>query len=219
MGKIAFDPLQEKIVSAFKKDSFLTKTFYFTGGTALSIFYFGHRFSEDLDFFTEKPFPRDKVISFVRQTSETVGFTFTLRQPEGIDILIFSLDFGHGKTLKIDFNHYPHARIEKGPREDGLDVDSLLDIGANKLLTINQRTDVKDFVDLYFLFKKFTLWDLLYAVEAKFGMELEQVMVAADFLKVEKFDVLPKMLVPLTLNQLKNFFREKSIEIGKRVTE
>lgn len=33
----------------------LRETFFLTGGTALSAFFLAHRYSEDLDFFTEEP--------------------------------------------------------------------------------------------------------------------------------------------------------------------
>ena len=43
-----------------------------------------------------------------------------------------------------------HKRLEEGTKIKGFTVDSLRDIATNKLLTINQRTQVKDFVDLFF---------------------------------------------------------------------
>ena len=42
---------------------------------------------------------------------------------------------------------------------DNLEIDSLLDIAVNKILTLSSRAEVKDFVDLYFLLQKFSLWD------------------------------------------------------------
>lgn len=98
-------------------------------------------------------------------------------------------------------------------------IDSLKDIGVNKLATIHQRTEVKDFVDLYYLLQKFTFWDLLYGIENKFRLELDLVFAAAGFLRVEKFDFLPKMIKPLTLEELKKFFRLQAREIGGRITE
>lgn len=65
----------------------------------------------------------------------------------------------------------------------------------------------------------FTIWDLLYAVKAKHNMETDIILVGADFLKVENFDFLPKMLKPLTLEELKSFFRQKAKEIARRSVE
>lgn len=216
---MTFTPIQKKIVDAFKKDHNLAEQFYFTGGTALSVFYLHHRESEDLDFFIEENLPKEQVLAFMSDVSKQFDLQTTIRQPKRADILIFSLISPKGEKLKVDFNHYHYKRIKPGQMIDGLEVDSLQDIATNKLLTINQRNDVKDFVDLYFLLKEFTIWDLLYGVEAKFGMELDRLMIATDFLKVEEFDFLPKMLVPLDIKILQDFFKERAIEIGKQVTE
>lgn len=42
-----FTPVQKKVFTSFAKSD-LSKQFYFTGGTALKVFYFNHRDSEDL---------------------------------------------------------------------------------------------------------------------------------------------------------------------------
>lgn len=100
-------------------------------------------------------------------------------------------------------------------------VDSLLDIATIKNTTVNQRTDVKDFTDLYFLLiEHFTIWDLLYSTEVKFkNLDIDMTLLAEDLLKIEDFDTLPKMIKPLTLNQLRKFFRRKAMEIGKKSVE
>ncbi|MBI4130236.1 nucleotidyl transferase AbiEii/AbiGii toxin family protein [Candidatus Roizmanbacteria bacterium] len=219
MGKVTFDPLQQIIVTEFLQSEYLRERFYFTGGTALSIFYFHHRLSEDLDFFSESAFSEETVQQFMSFCAQKYNFKVTVRKPQGVNMLVYQLDFGSKGWLKVDFNHFPYKRIEEGKPTNDLTIDSLRDIGANKLTTIVQRTQVKDFVDLYFLLKEFTIWDLLYGVEVKFKMEYERLMIADDFLKVDEFDTLPKMLVPLTLKELKSFFRKRALEIGRRITQ
>lgn len=83
------------------------------------------------------------------------------------------------------------------------------------LITILQRTEIKDFVDLYFLLKKYTIWDLLHWAQQKFNMEIDLVWLASGFLKAEKFDYLPKMLVPLELADLQVFFKDLAKKLGK----
>jgi len=217
MGKIGFTALQRKLFN-FVAKSTLAPQFYFTGGTALSVFYLQHRKSDDLDFFSEQDFDNEPILELVKRFSSSINLEYRFTQIEGTRIFEF---VGKGKLLlKVDFNYYPYRRVEEGTKWEGVAIDSLRDIAGNKLLTINQRTDVKDFVDLYFLLKDhFTIWDLLYVIEAKFRMKLDLMMLASDFLKVEEFDFLPKMLVPLTNKELNDFFREQAIMIGKRVTE
>ena len=88
----------------------------------------------------------------------------------------------------------------------------------NKLLLVNQRTDIKDFVDLYFLKDEFTVWDLTAGVKEKFGFELDPVLIAADFMKAEEFDFLPKMLLSLKISDLQSFFKQRAREISGEFT-
>lgn len=217
MGKITFTPLQRSLFETITQHSFLPKSFYFTGGTALSAVYLHHRESEDLDFFSETDFENEPILEIVKNIAFSLKITyrFTIRHHSRIIELVQKDKL----LIKIDFVYHPYKRLKKGPAIKGFPVDSLLDIAANKLLTVNQRNEVKDFVDLYFLLKKFTVWDLLYAIKAKYNMEIDIILVASDFLKIEDFDFLPKMIMPLTLKDLKLFFREKAKELGKKSIE
>lgn len=220
MGKISvLTKEQEFILDLVAKSKVLTESFYFTGGTALSHFYLQHRYSEDLDFFSEKKFDNEVIFSLLSDWSKKYQFRFSSRFVEVV--YRFEITFKNKVNVKVDFAYQPYKRVEKGLNYHGFEVSSLRDIATNKLLTINQRTDVKDFVDLYFLLKeKYTVWDLLYSAEVKFEtMEFDILLLAEDFLKVEDFTVLPRMIKPLTLLKLKHFFRQKAIELGKRVVE
>jgi predicted nucleotidyltransferase component of viral defense system len=53
MGKTILTPNQKILLAEISRYQPITKRFYLTGGTALSEFYFQHRLSEDLDFFSE----------------------------------------------------------------------------------------------------------------------------------------------------------------------
>lgn len=81
------------------------KNYYLTGGTALS-FYFGHRFSEDLDFFTQaykKDVP-EKIMNFI---AKETGFAFKLDaeqdDPKLIPMKVYFLELRRKCILKIDF--------------------------------------------------------------------------------------------------------------------
>lgn len=217
MGKIQILTKGQRVILAeVKKEPFFER-FYFTGGTALSAFYLHHRYSEDLDFFTEKEIDTQDVFDLVDSWSKKHSFTFTSEFHQVV--YIFMLTFKSKEILKVDFGRYPHKRIGQNNIIDGLKIDSLADIAVNKLLTVTQRSTVKDFVDLYFLLEKFTLWDLIQGVRIKFRMELESYILASHFLKVEDFDYLPRMIKPLTIEELKSFFREKAKELGKKSIE
>lgn len=193
------------------------RQFYFTGGTALSYLYLEHRYSEDLDFFSEKSFDREELSDIIVLWSKKFNFTFELNSHKHMDI--YNLTFLNGQTLKLDFVHEPHIRLEKGKVWHTLAVDSLIDIATNKLLTTNQRTTVKDFVDLYFLLQTHSLYDLMEGVKVKFGIKLDTILVASDFLKVDFFTFLPRMIKPLTLIDLQTFFHAQAVELSKQAIE
>lgn len=211
---------QKIILDEVKKSDFIKRNFYLTGGTLLSFYYLQHRFSDDLDFFSEQKVDTFSVFNLLQELSQKHHFTLSVRFNE--PLYVVNLKFKNGQTLKVDFAHYPYKRVGQSLNIEGLAIDSLLDIAVNKLLTANQRNDVKDFVDLYFLLnelKKYTVWDLMEGVKVKFRFEMEPIPLAYDFLKAEKFTFLPRMIKSLEINELQRFFRELALEVGGKAIE
>lgn len=217
MGKVQITTREQKIIlDELRQSDYFRSRFYFTGGTALSLFYLQHRYSDDLDLFSSEKYNNQVIFTLMKEWGRKHKFTFQSRFAEVV--YIFNLVFPNRKTLKVDFGYYPYKQMDKRKEVERFQIDSLLDIATNKLLSVNQRDDVKDFVDLYFLKDKFTFWDLMPRVKMKFNMEVDPLLLAADLLKVEDFDYLPKMIKPLKLIDLKQFFRQRAKEIGGRVT-
>jgi len=154
---------QRRITEAVAKKF---KSYYLTGGTALS-FYFNHRFSEDLDFFTQEYRKNDPegIMNFI---SKETGFEFKLEaeqeDPKLIPMKVYFLELKKGCVLKIDFVQDFHENIKK--IRNGL--HSVEDIYYRKIsaaigLTKKQdttgriihagRQSVKDLFDLYYLSK------------------------------------------------------------------
>lgn len=207
---------QRKILNGFKNDSSLS-IFYFTGGTALSEYYLQHRESVDLDFFTKEDFDPQVVLASINSWSKKFDFVIS---SEFVDPTYrYILKFKDGEELKIDFAKYPYPNLNDFQIFDGVKVDSFYDIAVNKFLTVNQRTEVKDFVDLYYIFEKFNFWELKDGVLAKFNIEIEPYLMAADFMKVENFEDLPKMRKKLDLKTLKEFFVEKAGKLSGEVAK
>lgn len=217
MGKISIlTKSQREILNQIVRNNYILENFYLTGGTALSEVYLKHRLSEDLDFFTDRKYDTLIIANLIKQISNGLGCTF---QSELLEFLYrFNLTLPNSQVLKLDFSYYPYKRVEKGKVfYKGLIIDSLLDIAINKLSTIQQRYNVKDFVDLYFLLDKLSLWDLIEGVRVKFRMEIEPWILASDLIySVEKFDSLPRMIKPLTLKELKIFYRNLAKELGRK---
>lgn len=104
MGKITFTSLQQSIFESITKHPLLPKTFYFTGGTALSAVYLHHRESEDLDFFSEKDFNDEQISDIV----EDVAFSIkaTSRFTKKYRSRIFELVKNNKVVIKIDFVYH-----------------------------------------------------------------------------------------------------------------
>lgn len=214
--KITLTPKQQIIFDEFKKSRFLKQNFYFTGGTALSAVYLHHRLSEDLDFFSQEKFDTLAIENLMTEWAQKYKFKITSKEEEVVRI--FLLDFKDKEKLKVDFGYYPYKRLKPGQVIDSVEIDSLFDIAVNKLQTIHQRNNVKDFVDLYFLLQTFTVWDLIEGVRVKFRMEVDPYTIAAAYLKAEKFETLPEMLIPLNLTDLTNFYTGLAEKLGKKIT-
>ncbi len=207
MGKTLthyFTTIQKRFLDEVRREPYLIDKFYLTGGTALSACYLNHRQSEDIDLFTDKPFDVTSVTSAITKIVSRLKIKSTLATIH--ERLRYDLAFPNKQLLKIDFVFYDFKHIEPVNMLDGLAVDSIGDIAVNKLLSISQRTASKDFVDLYFLLKKYTMWDLRQAVEHKFKLDIDPLYLSALFTKAEELTDMPTMKKKLTLEQLKTFF-------------
>lgn len=161
-NKISYIKAEQKKITGFVTKNF--KKYYLTGGTALS-FYFNHRFSEDLDFFSQnyKKEDADQIMNFISKLS---GFKFKLEaeqdNPKLIPMRVYSLGLKRGYVLKIDFVQDFQKNIKR--IKNGM--HSLEDIYYRKIFAgiglvkkqdsagrIIQagRQSVKDFFDLYYL--------------------------------------------------------------------
>jgi len=219
MGKDSIlEKHQKFILTEISRNKFIREHFYFTGGTALSEVYLKHRESVDLDFFSEESYNPQSIFAIFSEWSKKFNFKINSQYIDPTHI--YFLDFEKGVRLKVDFAYYPYKSVAKKTSYLGLDVDSKMDIGVNKLLLISsQRTEVKDFVDLYFLLQELSLWDLIEGVRIKFNLKIDPFFLGSDFTVVTQFKFLPKMIKPLSLDDLKTFFLQEARKLGEMRVE
>lgn len=185
------------------------KNFFLTGGTALAEFYLQHRYSDDLDFFTET----ENLIPLL--TAELPGIAKTLkikiefgrRFETFTDCFFIKKDEG----VKIDFaKDIPFRLKPKIFREElGIYTDNELDIACNKFSALFDRHDPKDFVDIYFLDKEFMPFEKIYQNAKKKHVGLDDYWLAVSLRFVEEIRILPKMIKPVTIAQLRQFYQKK----------
>lgn len=210
-------PQQSTVLELLASNVFLREKLYFTGGTALSAFYLNHRYSDDLDFFSNEKLDPFQLNAVVQGWADKLHITYTSRQVE--DTYLFFLKYSNDYELKVDFAYYPYLNIEELVDVEGLKVNSKKDIAVNKCVTVSQRFDVKDFVDLFYLLKEYSIYELHGLANKKFNRDYDLILLAADLLKVEQFEYLPRMILPLSLGELKEYFVGLAGSLGTRVTK
>lgn len=209
---------QKTVIRLLSEKQDLNSFFYLSGGTALSEFYVRHRYSDDLDFFTgEKNFPQFSVETFIEEIRNSIAAE-TSEYKRMHDRRIFFLKKG-GSELKLEFTYYPFEQIHPPQEQHGIRIDSLEDIAANKLMALLDRIEAKDFVDLYFILNEssISLNTLLSFVKRKFHFGFDPVTLGSEFSKVKSITLLPDMIKPLTLPDLKTFFEEQAKKLGKEI--
>ena len=74
-------PRQKQFLEVVLRAPYIIKTFYLSGGTALSSWYLHHRESYDLDFFSEKFEVNARLIeSFLQKNKKTISATIPLKE-------------------------------------------------------------------------------------------------------------------------------------------
>lgn len=198
----------------------IAKFFYLTGGTALSEFYLRHRFSDDLDLFTDaEEFPQLAVETLIEKIRAAIGAS-AINYRRLYDRRIFFLAYRAGE-LKIEFTYYPFSPINSREKHNSIMVDSFEDIVAGKWMALMDRIEPKDFVDFYFIFKEknISLETIRSLVRKKFNLSLEAATIGSELAKARLLDKLPNMIKPLTLDELKQFFIDQSKSLSGEIFE
>ena len=138
--------------------------FGLVGGTSLAL-RFGHRLSEDLDFFTTESFDSERLEAEISR-----GHKAEIRRM-GPNLLHVFLD-----GVQVDFATHRYLRLEPLEVIEEVRMTGLRDVIAMKLSAIVNRGAKKDFYDAAMLIERFGLRKLLEDHQAKFTNH-ERVMV------------------------------------------
>lgn len=120
------------------------------GGAALAGAYLGHRMTGDIDLFVHDNEDMRALVRLLPGTAEEAGISITLLRDAGHYVRA-QLEQG-GRSVEVDVVHEPVADIATPPPPlEGVVVESIIDLRANKLTCILSRSEPRDLVDLYFL--------------------------------------------------------------------
>lgn len=152
------DPSTLELLTHLQKIKGLNRS-RLVGGTGLSL-QMGHRKSVDLDFFAYEL--KEDFLSILASIKNE-GFKVEIRS-QSSNILITMIE-----NVKVDIVNYPYPWIDKQISEDNIILASDKDIAAMKLSAITNRGSKKDFIDLYYLLKKYSLEKMLSFYSKKYN--------------------------------------------------
>lgn len=217
--------IQKKVLDLFKKSP-LVKKFYWTGGTLLAEIYLHHRKSLDLDFFSEQKINYLEIIKFIKILQKELN----LGKIEEKKIFDRHEFFLHNKEkIRIEFVLYDYPALSLRKKINGIFIDSLDDIVANKTMAFFDRNDPKDLFDIYFIIfkKKYLPKKLLQLVKKKFGVEFSESGFWSESFKMSKnLDNLKPLLLfgsqkekTDLIKEIKEYFSSQSVKYLNKTLE
>lgn len=206
MAPTLLTPAQQQLVAAITRADYLTKTFYFTGGTVLAEYYLRHRISEDLDFFSETDFDPNQLktsLTTIFKSLSPVSVEWQSLNKQ--EIYFVTLE---SERIKLDFAYFPFEHLDDYLKMGNLRISSLTDLMVNKLQAIISRKRGRDFVDLYFGLKKLNMpvTKLIQLYRLKFDVTLSKDEVAKHFLGIKEAVDQPRFLGKLPWEKIETWF-------------
>lgn len=189
----------------------LKDSFFLTGGTALSAFYLQHRYSEDLDFFTEIPDAVGNVLPYLELVKKDMPIQIEARRTfNTFTELVITSDETKEKVL-LHFAQDSPYRLKPTifNKDYGIYIDNLLDISCNKFSALFDRHDMKDFVDIYFIDKEEIRFENIYSNAKKKHLGLDDYWLSQALRYINDLTILPRMIKSITLKELQDFFNIK----------
>lgn len=190
--------LSEKALKTVEFLSAQIEDFYLAGGTGLAL-QLGHRFSDDLDFFSENQFNIDAVISAV--------------QPDNVFYSSKGTIHCEINGIQISLLFYSVPLINPPLHWQKIKIADIKDIVAEKVKTISQRGSKKDFVDLYAVIKlKYSVAEVCDIFKKRFGgsdINFYHVIKSLSFYEDAEEEPMPKMKTPDKMwdwETIKSFF-------------
>jgi hypothetical protein len=209
--EISLTPLQASFLARFFAPD-VGPLFFLTGGTALAAYYLHHRLSVDLDLFTLDDLALREATVLIPQLASDLGCRIG-RARETEHFRQFLLEPEAGPPLQVDLVREFGPQYGQHKRYGDVIVDSIENIGANKLTAILGRTEPKDFVDLYFLLQTGCSFDDLLEKAQEKDLGLQPFFLAGALRQVLHFQRLPSTTPPLALSELQDFITALSDQL------
>ncbi len=200
----AIDKGTLELLKSLMQVNFLSD-FNLVGGTALAL-QIGHRISIDLDLFTDKTFDPSEIRTLLEND-------YTLQNVvESKNGLTQQIEFPKlsGNFIKVDIVKYPYRLLKQAVVIDGIRMLSIEDIIPMKLSAVSNRGSRKDFYDIFFLLKDYTLHDMISLFEQKFpNYNSFYVTKSLIYFEDAEKEPDPKVLADVSWDEVKKYIQAK----------
>lgn len=183
------------------------RKFVLAGGTALA-FHLGHRRSVDLDFFTSNDF--DELA--LGNALAALGAEMRAQQEGTLHISL--------EGVKCSFFKYPYPWLEVPIECGGIELASVQDIAAMKVIAIGQRGTKKDFFDLFEILRSASPHQVKKWVIGKFGerrVNCYHLLRSLVYFADAETDPDPISLRGITWLRVKTFFLEQEKRLSEQL--
>jgi hypothetical protein len=211
-----WESLTPKTRQAFRRAAELPfiHEFYLAGGTGLAI-HFGHRYSVDLDFFSQHYEVDDRVRQIVKShfadptliTKNDANNTFVCEW-RGVGLSLFRLQ--------------PYPLILTPSEADGIRIASVEDIGAMKLAALVGRATRKDLVDLYFILKQIPIRKLYEIAAQKYAGVRDFAITTRrglGYTRDAEETPMPRMIKKVKWETIREFLEQQAYEATRQEVE
>lgn len=151
---------QVQLLSLIKKFS---NQFYLVGGTSIAL-HLGHRRSIDFDLFSFTNFDNQKILTTVKQFWPIQDIFINSKNELTIVL----------NQTKVTWYHYPYKITHPNSLQKIIKLPGLVTLAAMKAYALGRRAKWKDYVDLYFIFQKHSLVEIVKTANNIFKNEFNQ---------------------------------------------
>lgn len=187
---------------------YFLKSAYMAGGSSLAL-QLGHRISVDFDFFSESLFELGEVKKELLSIGSYLGSNETPKTIVGVF-----------NDVKFSLFHYPYPLIKKTKNFVGIQLASLADIAAMKLVAITDRGTKKDYIDLYFLAMKcFSIEEMFGYYDKKYhNLDTNKMTLlkALQYFDDANQSGMPDMIIKIDWEKVKDFFRKEVVLLAEK---
>lgn len=154
-----FNLLNYKHKKVFDSFKLLKIDAVLSGGTALSL-QLNHRKSYDFDLFISKPIHKSYLVNVQRIYDNKITL---------ITDTTDELSFYTPHNIKVSIIFFPYKTLYPMIKTEIIPIRHWKDIASDKAYSIGRRGEYRDYVDLFFILKKFALKQIIADAQKKFG--------------------------------------------------